>query len=218
MSREENAVVLLSGGLDSTVLTYWVKERYTKVYPLYINYGSTHQPREFAAAQRTCKELGLVLERVDVQSNIFRGAALTDAATEIPNNLSETIKVVVPFRNTLLLTFGAAYADAVDASVIAASPTKEDFDVFRDCRREFFDSLEGTLTLGAKYEQPYQILTPFINYTKEEIIGIGVTLDVLFSNTWSCYTGGEVPCQTCPACRVRQKGFAFANVPDPLLI
>ncbi len=218
MSRETNCVVLLSGGLDSTVLTYWLKERYDKVFPLYINYGSSHKEREFEAAKRTCQELKLTLEEVTISGNIFSGSSLIDKNVPTPDKMEDDIHTVVPFRNIIMLSLAASYADKVNAGVIATAPTKEDYEVFRDCRREFHDSLEKTLVLGAKYDQLYTISTPFANYLKDEVIRVGFGLDVNFSNTWSCYDPkGDKPCGVCPACQVREKGFLLAGVRDPLI-
>ena len=219
MFRSENCVVLYSGGLDSTVLVHWVKERYSNVYPLYINYGSTHKEKEYAAAVATCKQLNLELTAVNLTGDILSGSSLVDRSIETPDTLSLTINTVVPFRNLIMLALAACYADKVYAGVLATSPTKEDFEVFRDCRREFHDSLETTLKLGAKFDQYYQVLTPFVNYTKEEVIRMGVGLDVDFKSTWTCYNptvDGE-PCRVCPSCRVREKGFLDAGLKDPLI-
>ena len=229
--RNERVVVLYSGGLDSTTLLYWCKEKFAEVYPLYINYGSSHRELEYAAALATCETLGLTLETAKVEGDIFKRAALTDASVEMPSNLSETINVVVPFRNLMFMTLGAAYADAMDAGVIATSPTKEDFEVFRDCRREFYDHVEKTLAKGSKYENGYTIITPFITNTKAEVIQAGMDLNVDFSKTWTCYNpqkvatpvlegGDEVvvtPCGVCPSCQVRNMGFAALNIIDPLV-
>jgi 7-cyano-7-deazaguanine synthase len=218
MSRETNCVVLLSGGLDSTVMLYWIKERYDKVFPLYINYGSSHMANEFCAAITTCKDLKLDLETVIITGSIFSGSSLTNKEVKTPDDLKDTINVVVPFRNLNMISLAASYADKVDAGVIAISPTAEDREVFRDCRREFYDALEVSLKYGSKYEQTYQILTPFINNTKEDIVRIGVDLDVDFSNTWSCYNPQDnIPCKVCPACIVREKGFKLAGIKDPLI-
>lgn len=230
MSRETNCVVLLSGGLDSTVLLHWVKERYDKVFPLYIAYNSSHMTQELPAAVDTCKNLKLDLEITTVIGD-FSGSSLTDSTIITPDNLKDTINVVVPFRNLIMLSLAAAYADKVNAGVIAISPTKEDQEIFRDCRREFYNYVEATLNKGAKYDLPYQLLTPFITNTKDEVILFGVDMDVDFSKTWSCYnpirrelTNDEKvaktpickPCGVCPACRVREKGFTLAGISDPL--
>ncbi len=219
MSRTENCVVLYSGGLDSTVLLYWLKERYSNVSPLYINYGSSHRSKEYPAAVDTCKLLGLYLTQVTLVGEILSGSSLVDKSVQTPDTLDLTINTVVPFRNLIMLSLAASYADKVDAGVIATSPTKEDFEVFRDCRRNFHDSLETTLKLGAKFDQYYQILTPFINYTKEEVIRTGIGLDVDFKSTWTCYnpTPEGTPCLVCPSCRVRAKGFLDAGIKDPLI-
>jgi 7-cyano-7-deazaguanine synthase len=111
----------------------------------------------------------------------------------------------------------ASYSESKELVFIATSPTKEDFEVFRDCRREFFDSLEKTLNLGAKYDKNYIIITPFIHMTKGEVIREGQRLNVPFENTWTCYEGKETPCMTCPSCQVRIQGFKDAGIIDPLV-
>jgi 7-cyano-7-deazaguanine synthase len=215
---KKGCVVLLSGGLDSTVMLYGcvMSRGAENVFPLYVNYGSKHKSYEFAAAQITCKELGLTLREVEVSKNIFSNAALTDPNVKVPSDLKDTINVVVPFRNLSLATFGAMYADMVGVSDIFLSPTKEDFDVFRDCRRDFFDMVEATLELGSKREGNYFVLTPHIQMTKAEVIQRGIDLDVNFLNTWTCYDpqAGK-PCKVCPACQVRAKGFNELGVVDP---
>lgn len=215
---KKGCVVLLSGGLDSTVMLHGCVLSYgsENVFPLYVNYGSKHKVYELAAAKVTCKELGLTLKTVEVSKDIFLNAALTDPATKVPSDLKNTINVVVPFRNLSLATFGAMYADMMDVNDIYLSPTKEDFEVFRDCRREFFDKVEATLELGAKYEKHYFVLTPHIHMTKAEVIQRGVELDVNFLNTWTCYDPqSSRPCRVCPACQVREKGFKELGLNDP---
>lgn len=217
--RNNTAVVLLSGGLDSTVLLYWMKERFSKIHPLYVDYGSSHKLMELSKAQETCKDLELQLHVAQVSIDFLKGSSLTDNTVETPDELKDTINVVVPFRNTMMIVLAAAFADSVGAGVISISPTLEDFAVFRDCRREFIDSLKTTLMLGSKYEQEYDILTPFIHYTKEEVISVGLSLDVDFTKTWSCYNPQDgKACGVCPACIVRKKGFDALNIKDPLLI
>lgn len=214
---ETKIVVLLSGGLDSTVTLYWCKKRFDKIYPLYIDYGSSHKEKEFKCASDICIKNGFNLEVVKVASTIFKKSALTDKTQEMPSNLDDTINVVVPFRNLMMVTFAAAYADSVGATNIAISPTKEDYEVFRDCRRPFYDKLEQVLELGSKYEKKYQILTPFINEYKEGVIKEGIKLGVPFESTWTCYEKGTKPCGKCPSCQVRAKGFKELGIFDPLI-
>ena len=222
----EKAVVLYSGGLDSTVMLHGCVKDLGKsnVFPLYVNYGSKHSEQEFHAALQNCKDLGLVIHQVLVIGDIFSNSALTGKDQPVPTNLDDTIKVVVPFRNLSLATFGAMYMDKVVTDMISPryiymSPTKEDYEVFRDCRRDFFDSLEVTLNFGSKYEADYSIVTPHINFTKADVIKRGADLGVDFTKTWTCYSPKEEkPCGTCPSCQVRAKGFAEAGVADPLEI
>lgn len=228
----EKAVVLYSGGLDSTVMLHGCVKDLGKpnVFPLYVNYGSKHSEQEFHAALQNCKDLGLVIHQVLVIGDIFSNSALTGKDQPVPTNLDDTIKVVVPFRNLSLATFGAMYADKIESNssevcegtpqrYIYMSPTKEDYEVFRDCRRDFFDSLEVTLNFGAKYEVEYNVVTPNIYLSKGDIIKKGVDLGVDFTKTWTCYNPvNEKPCGTCPSCQVRAKGFEEAGIVDPLEI
>ena len=230
----KKAVVLYSGGLDSTVMLHECVKELGKenVFPLYVNYGSKHCEQEFMAHVVNCKDLGLDKnhEHIVIVSQIFSNSALTGADQDVPSSLDDTIKVVVPFRNLSLATFGAMYADKIEANssevcegtpqrYIYMSPTKEDYEVFRDCRRDFFDSLEVTLNFGAKYEVEYNVVTPNIYLSKGDIIKKGVDLGVDFTKTWTCYNPvNEKPCGTCPSCQVRAKGFEEAGIVDPLEI
>lgn len=216
--RKPGCVVLLSGGLDSTVMLYGCIKDYGKenVFPLYVNYGSKHRKYEYAAAVVTCSNFELKLIEVEVSKGIFSNAALTGNDVKVPNDLKDTIQIVVPFRNLSLATFGAMYADIVGVSNIYMSPTKEDYEVFRDCRRNFFDLVEATLEMGSKYEKTYLVKTPHIDMTKAEVIQKGVELGVDFKNTWTCYDPQEgKPCKVCPACQVRAKGFKEFGIEDP---
>ena len=218
--NNKGCVVLLSGGLDSTVMLYGCVKEYgaENVHPLYVNYGSKHRSYEYAAAKVSCHELGLTLKEIEVSRSIFANAALTSESQPLPTDLKDTINVVVPFRNLSLATFGAMYADMQQVNKIYMSPTKEDYSVFRDCRRDFFDMVESALDLGAKFEGSYFIKTPHIEMTKEQVIKRGIELGVNFLNTWTCYEPVNTkPCGTCPACQVRAKGFAEVGIADPWL-
>lgn len=213
----QTVVALLSGGLDSTTMVYWLKNRGYDVKPLYVDYGSKHKAKELEAAQITCKKLGLSLFQLKFDLTTFSNSALTDKTKDVPDTLSEAADTVVPFRNMLLTTLGAIYADSCNTNLIAISPTKEDFEVYRDCRRVFFTQMESTLKMGSKTGgSGYEILTPFIDKVKGDVIKMGVTLKVPFEDTYTCYKGGTKPCGTCPSCLVRAKGFTDAGIEDPL--
>lgn len=211
-------VTLFSGGLDSTVLVYWLNNQQYIVKPLYVDYGSKHKTKELDAAQITCKKLGLELKIVKFDLTQFGESALTDRSIDIPSDMNQAINTVVPFRNMLLTTLGATYAEAIKSHLIALSPTKEDYEVYKDCRKDFFTQMELTLKMGSKYTNSYEVLTPFIHKLKEDVIKIGERLKVPFEDTWTCYKGGAKPCGVCPACQVRIKGFKNANLEDPLLV
>lgn len=214
---DKNIVTLLSGGLDSTVMVYWFLNQGYNVKPLYVDYGSKHKAKELECAQTTCKKLVLDLKVIKFDLTQLGNSALTDKNIEIPENMEQAIDTVVPFRNMLLTTLGTAYAESFNINTVGLSPTKEDYAVYRDCRRTFFTEMELTLQLASKNNKGYIILTPFIDKTKEDIITIGAKLKVPFEDTWTCYKGGSKPCGLCPACQVRSKGFRVAGLEDPLL-
>lgn len=214
----EKIVLLVSGGLDSTTLLYWLLNKKYDVYPMYVDYGSKHKSKEYECLQSTCKKLGLNLFTTKFDLTQFNNSALTSKSIDVPGNMEEAINTVVPYRNMMLVVLASMYAESIGAYTIALSPTKEDYTVYRDCRRTFFTELETALSLGAKtVGYNIEILTPFIDKTKSDIIIIGDRLHVPFEDTWTCYKGGAKPCGVCPACQVRAKGFSEASMEDPLL-
>ncbi|WP_326550175.1 7-cyano-7-deazaguanine synthase QueC [Micromonospora sp. NBC_01813] len=221
-SSQRRAVVVLSGGLDSTVLAYRLSAAGWRLTTLTFNYGQTHR-REIQYAWRTAAALGGVTHRVvnlgDI-TDLLAGSALTDSAVEIPDGhyTDPSMRAtVVPNRTAIMLDIATAHAIATHAQAVAfggrdAAPT-----IHPDHRPEFVTAYERATRAGNDgYLHPdFQLLTPFTGSTKADIVAEGVTLRVPFADTWSCYKGRARHCAACGACVARREAFFVAGVPDP---
>lgn len=221
------AVVLLSGGLDSTtVLAHAIAEGYA-AHALTFRYGQRHQ-HEIAAAQRIATTLGASGHAIlDIDLRGFGGSALTDASIAVPkdrsaDDLTHGIPVTyVPARNTIFLSFALAYAEVLGASDIFIGVNALDYSGYPDCRPEFisaFETLANLATASAVEGRTKVVIrAPLQHMSKRQIVEFGASLGVDYSGTISCYDpsddGGA--CGHCDACQLRHKGFHEAGVPDP---
>ncbi len=223
------AVVLLSGGLDSTtVLAHAIAEGYA-AHALTFRYGQRHQ-HEIVAARRVATALGASGHAIlDIDLRGFGGSALTDASIAVPkdrsaDDLTHGIPVTyVPARNTIFLSFALAYAEVLGASDIFIGVNALDYSGYPDCRPEYVAAFQQMANLatrsGVDGTAPIRILTPLLDLTKREIVELGRSLGVDYSITLSCYDpslDGEA-CGHCDACSLRLKGFAEAGAVDPAL-
>jgi len=224
--RERRAIVLLSGGLDSsTALAIAVEQGYAP-YALSFRYGQRHE-RELAAAQAVARHFGCVEHKViDLDLRAFGGSALTDDAIDVPLDRDETtlasgIPVTyVPARNLIFLSIATAYAEVTGADDIFLGITEIDYSGYPDCRPEFLDAFAEVARLGTKAgtedSRTLRFHAPLITLSKAEIVREGTRLGVSWELTWSCYAGGEQACGRCDSCQLRLKGFAEAGLSDPL--
>jgi 7-cyano-7-deazaguanine synthase len=227
MTESKNAVILLSGGLDSaTTLAIALSEGYT-AYALSFKYGQRHRV-ELESARKVARALGaskhLVLE---IDLTAFGGSALTDAIA-IPKNrddqaMGADIPVTyVPARNTIFLSFALGWAEALGAEDIFIGVNALDYSGYPDCRPEYIEAFERMAKLatkaGVEGGSSIRIRTPLISLTKSEIIRKGLSLGLDYSLTHSCYDPTEegLACGACDSCLLRLKGFAEAGVRDPL--
>jgi len=224
----KRAVVLLSGGLDSTTTLAIAKAEGFTPYALSYRYGQRHGV-ELESAKRVAEALG-VAEHViaDIDLRRFGGSALT-ADIAVPKSRSletmgEGIPVTyVPARNTVFLSFALAWAETLGASDIFIGVNALDYSGYPDCRPEYIAAFESLANLatraGVEGRQRFRIHAPLIRLTKAEIIRQGQALAVDYALTSSCYDPGPggKPCGQCDSCQLRAKGFAEAGVPDPLL-
>jgi 7-cyano-7-deazaguanine synthase len=204
-------VVLLSGGIDSTVLVYEFLER-KKMYAVLIDYGQRHV-RELQFAQELCREHDIPFGVVRTELFRISGALLLGMPSQIPVFKLVGRETVVPNRNMIMLSIAAAAAEQFDAEEIGIAAHAGDHAIYADCRIEFFRAMESVLRFSM--ERNLRIRTPFIKLRKSEIVELGAQIGVDFKRTWSCYRGEERPCKECGACMERRNAFDAAQLLDP---
>jgi len=217
----KNAVVLLSGGLDSaTVLAMAHTQGYT-CYALSIDYGQRHHA-ELAAAQRVAQTLGAREHRVvRIDLTGFGGSALTDNNIAVPQQPTEGIPTTyVPARNTIMLSLALAWAEVLHAQAIFIGVNAVDYSGYPDCRPAYIEAFERMANLATKAAiegRPLHIHAPLLHLSKAEIIRHGIALGVDYALTVSCYQADEAgrACGVCDSCRLRRAGFAAAGIDDP---
>ncbi len=213
-SGVNKAVVLLSGGLDSSTTLYYALARGYDVRALIFDYGQRHR-REISAAKAVSRGAGVPAEVVRI-SFPWKGSALLDTTVQVPvRGVRKGVipPTYVPARNIIFLSFAASFAEAIGARAIFIGANAVDYSGYPDCRPAFFRAFKKALDAGLKAgveKKGIAILTPLIGLTKAQIIRLGRKLGVPFERTWSCYQGGAVPCGVCDSCRLRDKGFSEA--------
>jgi 7-cyano-7-deazaguanine synthase len=216
------AVILLSGGLDSTTVLAIAKSQGYDCYALSFDYGQK-QRSELESSISIAKKSNVIEHRImKISLSDIGGSALTDQSIDVPKySDSDEIPITyVPARNTIFLSFALAWAEVVDCQTIFIGVNALDYSGYPDCRPEFIEAFENMANLATKQSvegDRIQIKTPLISMTKAEIIKKGLGLGVDYSETTSCYdanTLGEA-CGECDACVLRKVGFENANVKDP---
>ena len=206
----KKAVVLLSGGLDSTTTLYWAQAQGLECYGLIFNYGQKHL-KEVNVAKNIAKLTKIEYKIVNLEFP-WKGSALLDDEIEIPKNReidAEIPVTYVPARNIIFLSIAASYAEVIGASSILIGANSVDYSGYPDCRPEFMRAMQNVIDLGTKVGK-IKIETPLINLSKKDIILLGTKLGVPYEKTWSCYNGGDEPCGVCDSCVLRNKGFEEA--------
>ncbi len=217
------AIVLLSGGLDSSTVLAMARARGYECYALSVHYGQRHSA-ELAAARRIAFALGAYEHRVmGLDLAGIGGSALTDTGIAVPETPTAGIPITyVPARNTMLLSLALGWAEVVGATDIFVGVNAVDYSGYPDCRPEFTTAFERLARLATKAGvegASYTIHAPLIAMSKADIIRVGGELGVDFSMTVSCYQAGAegAACGKCDSCRLRATGFATAGVADPTL-
>jgi 7-cyano-7-deazaguanine synthase len=228
MDRKK-AVLLLSGGLDSTTLLALASSQGFQVHALSFRYGQRHAA-EISAARKIAARYAVVQHVVmDIDLRAFGGSALT-AEIEVPKDrpldqAAEIPVTYVPARNTIFLSFATAWAEVLGASDIFIGVNALDYSGYPDCRPEFIEAFEKMARLATRAgveadesEQPLTIRTPLIDLSKKQIIQLGLGLGVDYALTTSCYDPSESgeACGHCDACQLRLKGFEEAGAMDPV--
>jgi len=219
MANDRNAVVLLSGGLDSATVLAIASDLGYRCHALSVDYGQRHRS-ELRAAENVAAAMGAELKTIKLDLRTFGGSALTDDI-DVPVEETDGIPVTyVPARNTIMLSLALAWAEVLGANDIFIGVNAVDYSGYPDCRPEFINAFEEMANLATKAGVVGNFLnvhTPLIDLSKAEIIQEGAALDVDYSMTVSCYQADDEgrACGVCDSCRIRKAGFEAAEVTDP---
>lgn len=219
------AVVLLSGGLDSTTTMAYAISKGYEVVPLTISYGQRHA-RELRSAKAVAEHYKVKQHvMTDLDLSFLTTSALTSKAVDVPQrasveDISEEIPVTyVPARNIIMLSIAAGLCETIGGEAIFIGANAVDYSGYPDCRPEFLEAFQHVLRVGTKAGvegRPIRVEAPILKMSKGEIVALAKKLDAPLHLTWSCYRGGEEACGHCDSCILRLKGFREAGLEDPV--
>src|SRR3990167_76273 len=218
----KKAVILLSGGLDSTTCLAYAKSKGFDCYALSFNYGQKHSA-ELNAAKKISSHFHAIHKIFNIDIGQFGGSALTDNKLDVPQHDSKNTHIpitYVPARNTIFLSVALAWSEILQAKDIFIGVSAIDYSGYPDCRPEFIKAFQNLANLATKFgieNRDITIHTPLINLSKAETINLGLALEVDYSMTVSCYKADENghACGKCDSCALRKKGFNESKVVDP---
>lgn len=214
------AIAIVSGGMDSATLLYWMLEKYDEVKAISFDYDQKHR-KELDYARGLCGFLGVEHRVFDLfDYNFIAKSALTRHALEVPEGhyAADNMKAtVVPNRNLTMLSLATAWAISLEAEAVGMGVHAGDHAVYPDCRHEFIVHAETTLKVANEgfIHPEFTLVTPFLFMCKADIVKVGASKGVHFKDTWSCYKGEIVHCGKCGTCVERKEAFALAGVQDP---
>lgn len=215
----KKAVILLSGGLDSTTcISYAIHEGY-EVYPISFDYGQRLR-RELECAKRVVDHFGIKTHKIIKMDNVG-GSALTDMNIDVPQfEGTDQIPVTyVPARNIIFLSYATGYAEVVGADAIFIGVNSVDFSGYPDCREDFIRAFQNMINVGTKRgleNNPIKIETPLLHLSKGEIVKLAMKVHAPLEYSTSCYKGLSKACGVCDSCTLRLRGFREAGVIDPI--
>ncbi|WP_455756054.1 7-cyano-7-deazaguanine synthase QueC [Sulfurimonas sp.] len=218
--NEKIALCVMSGGMDSTLSAYMMKNDGYKIIAVHFNYDQRTQTKELECFHKICNNLE-VEEKYILDLDFFKqlgASALTDKSIEVPTGgIEEGIPITyVPFRNGIFLSMSAAIAEKEGAEAISIGVVEEDSSGYPDCRESYIKSMEQSINLGTKDETNIKIHMPLVNLKKSQIVQKAIELEVPLELTWSCYKSEKLACGVCDSCRLRLNGFKIAGVTDPI--
>jgi 7-cyano-7-deazaguanine synthase len=216
----KKAVVILSGGMDSTTAAFIAKSEGYEIIPVHFNYGQRTEKRELKAFNDICGYLNLD-NRYIIDIPFFKqigASALVDENIDVPvDGVKPGIPVTyVPFRNGIFLSIAAAVAEKEGAEAIYIGVVEEDSSGYPDCREDFIQNMQNAVNSGTKPETKIEIKTPLVHLKKEDIVKTAIEYGVPLNLTWSCYKYEDEACGVCDSCRLRLKGFEKAGSKDPI--
>lgn len=218
-----NAVVLLSGGMDSAVCASIANKEGFTINALHINYHQRTSTKEYESARKLARFFhaeDFKVITLDFLKDIG-GSGLIDTTIELPTeNTSEEKHIIppsyVPFRNSILLSLATAWAEVISAKALFYGANFIDFSGYPDCRPQYFKAFQKVMEVGTKDDTHIELRTPLAALSKADIVKKGLELNTPFELTWSCYTKTEKACGVCDSCRLRLEGFAKNNAQDPI--
>jgi 7-cyano-7-deazaguanine synthase len=215
------AVVLMSGGMDSTLCAAIAHSQGFKLAGLHVNYGQRTEQRELKSFQDIC-------DFYDVQYRLITdigylktigGSSLTDFTMEVSAADLQSAQIpssYVPFRNANLLCIAVSWAEVIGAKGVFIGAVQDDSSGYPDCRQEFFEAFEIMVDKGTKPDTKIKIYTPILHFDKEMIVQKSVELQAPLHLTWSCYKNNEKACGQCDSCALRLRGFHKSGMKDPI--
>ncbi len=217
----KKAVVILSGGMDSSTAAFIAKKEKYEIIPLHFNYGQRTEKKELKSFNDICNYLN-IKNRYIIDIPFFKqigASALVDENIDVPvEGIKPGIPVTyVPFRNGIFLSIAAAVAEKEGANALFIGVVEEDSSGYPDCREEFIKNMQNAINSGTKPDTHIEIKTPLIHLKKEDIVQKAIEVGVPLELTWSCYKEEEKACGVCDSCRLRLKGFEKAGIKDPIM-
>ena len=219
------AVILLSGGLDSSTVLYQAKADGCQCYAISFDYQQRHR-KELNSALMLANTVGVIEHQVvNFDLRQWGGSALTDDKINLPQQrslaeMADHIPITyVPARNTIFLSFALGYAEAIAAERVYIGVNALDYSGYPDCRPDYIQAIQEVFRLGTKQGrsgEPIKIIAPLIDLKKTEIIQLGNQLGVPWHLTWSCYAGNDIACGVCDSCQLRLAAFAELGLKDPV--
>ena len=210
----KDSILILSGGVDSTTMLYDYKDRIAMA--ISFDYGSNHNAREIPFARMHCERLGIrhITIPLEFMSAYFHSSLLSgDDAIPEGHYADENMKsTVVPFRNGIMLSIAVGMAESNDLQYVMMANHGGDHTIYPDCRPEFVDAFNAAASAGTYND--VKLFSPYTNLTKAQIAARGKELGIDYSETWSCYRGGEHHCGRCGTCVERREAFALAGIDD----
>ena len=218
--QTKKALCVMSGGMDSTLSAYMMKNDGYEIIAVHFNYNQRTQEKELKCFYNICDDLQ-VKEKYVLDLDFFKqlgASALTDRSIDVPTGgVEEGVPVTyVPFRNGIFLSMAAAIAEKEGAEVISIGVVEEDSSGYPDCRESYIKSMQESINLGTKDATNIEIKMPLVHLQKSQIVQESLRLNVPLHLTWSCYKNEDKACGVCDSCRLRLNGFSLAGEKDPI--
>ncbi|MDE6449540.1 MAG: 7-cyano-7-deazaguanine synthase QueC [Muribaculaceae bacterium] len=217
MTQNKTALLVLSGGMDSTTMLYDYCDKIAAA--VNFSYGSNHNARERECARANCRRLGIELIEIDLdfmkqhfESSLLQGADAIPDGHYADDNMRST---VVPFRNGIMLSIAAGLAESRGLAEIMLANHSGDHTIYPDCRPEFVQAMDAAIAAGTF--AGVRLLAPYTGLTKGQIAARGAAIGLDYADTYSCYKGGEKHCGKCGTCIERREALAEAGIPDPTI-